>query len=418
MTLFWVISTLFILLALLFVTLPLWRASTKNNTVERDAANVAIFRDQIAEMETDLKNGLLTAEFHEQGKQELQSRMLDEVKVEAGENRITSNPLKTLAIILAIAMPLASVGLYWKVGNIYALSPEAGMNVSGEFGGKSLPEAIRVLKEKVATNPNDAESLLLLARSLTEMENFSEAVNVYEKLTKLVTDEAWIWADYADALAMVHGQRLAGPPTKLIEKALALDANHPKSLALAGSAAMERGDYPAAIQHWEKLLKSLPSDSEDAKMINDGLRQARDFMAQANGKPSRPMETIVPEGAPDQVVSAGKERITGIVTLSPALKSKANPDDTVFILARAAQGPKMPLAIIRQQVKDLPIHFTLDDSMAMAPQMKLSHFDQVIVVARVSKSGNAMPEAGDLEGLSAQIQPGTQGIKVSIDSVK
>jgi cytochrome c-type biogenesis protein CcmH len=418
MTIFWVICTLFILLALLFVVLPLWRSSSKNNAVQRDAANVAIFRDQIAEMDTDLKNGLLTPELHEQGQRELQSRLLDEVKADSGETLLTRNPLKALAIILAVLLPLASVGLYWKIGNLNALSSEPGMAASGDFGGKSLPEAIKMLKDKVANNPNDGESLLLLARSYTEMENFGEAVKVYEKLTEFVTDEAWIWADYADALAMVHGQKLAGPPTKLIEKALALDSNHPKTLALAGSAAMERGDYPAAIKYWERLLKGLPEESEDAKMISDGLRQARDFMAQTGGRRNRPIETIVPQASPDEIATAGKERISGVVTLSAALKSKANPTDTVFILARVAQGSKMPLAIIRKQVKDLPISFDLDDSMAMTPQMRLSNFEQVVVLARISKSGNAMPEAGDLEGVSQQTKPGVRGLKITIDTVK
>ena len=116
-------------------------------------------------------------------------------------------------------------------------------------------------------------------------------------------------------------------------------------------------------------------------------------------------------------VAQGNEQISGTVTLSAALNAKAGPTDTVFVLARAAQGPKMPLAVMRKQVKDLPLKFTLDDSMAMSPQMKISSFDQVVVVVRVSKSGNAMPQPGDLQGMSAPIKPGTNGLKVSIDTV-
>lgn len=273
------------------------------------------------------------------------------------------------------------------------------------------------LEAKVAQNPSDGESLLLLARTYGEMGRYGEAVKAYEKLTEFVNDEAWIWADYADMLAMVHGQKLAGPPSKLIDKALALDPNHPKSLALAGSAAMERGDYPAAIRHWEKLLKGLPPASEDAKMIEGGLQQARSFLAQSKGMRAPMLEQIAPAQESKQAASGGKERISGTVTLSAALKGKTSPTDTLFVLARAAQGPKMPLAIMRKQVRDLPLEFSLDDGMAMMPQMKLSNFDEVVIVARVSKSGNAMPESGDLQGTSKPLKPGRDGLKITIDTV-
>jgi cytochrome c-type biogenesis protein CcmH len=216
---------------------------------------------------------------------------------------------------------------------------------------------------------------------------------------------------------MAQGQSLAGPPTKLIEKALALDPNLPKALALAGSAAMERGDYAAAVRHWEHLLKGLSADSEDAKMIMGGLEQARQFLAQSKG--GKGMMSAQPEPVPQPVQSAstGKERISGLVNISAAMKSKASPTDTVFVLARAAQGPKMPLAILRKQVQDLPIQFALDDSTAMAPQMKISNFDEVVIVVRVSKSGNAMPQPGDLQGMSSPVKPGSSGLKINIDTV-
>lgn len=416
MTIFWIICAVLVLVALLFVVLPLWRSSQKNNAVLRDTANLEIFRDQIAEMDADLRNGLLTPELHEQGKRELQSRMLEEVKQEADTPVVARNPLKILAIVLAVLLPLASVGLYWVIGNRNALSPEASMAATGGFGGKSLPDAVKMLEEKVAKDPSDGESLLLLARSYGELDRYAEAARTYEKLTETITDEAWIWADYADMLAMVHGQKLAGPPTKLIEKALAIDPNHPKSLALAGSAAMERGDYPAAIKYWERLLKALPPESEDAQMIAGGIQQARDFLARSKGGRAVAPEKIIPDMAPEKAAAGGKETLSGTVTLSEALKSKTSPEDTLFVLARATQGPKMPLAIMRLQVKDLPVKFTLDDSSAMMPQMKLSNFDEVVVIARISKSGNAMPEPGDLQGMSSPMKPGKSGIKINIDT--
>jgi len=415
---FWIICALLILVAMPFVVVPLWRTTQQSNAVLRDAANLEIFRDQIAEMDADLRNGLLTQELYEQGKRELQSRLLDEVKEEPqGSSIVVRNPLKALAIILAVLLPLASAGLYWQIGNTDVLSPDAALSATGGMGDIRSSDAIKALEEKVAQNPSDGESLLLLARAYGELERYGDSVKAYEKLTEFVNDEAWIWADYADMLAMVHGQKLAGPPTKLIDKALALDPNHPKSLALAGSAAMERGDYTAAIRHWGRLLNGLPPGSEDAKMIEDGIQQAKQFLAMSKGGKGAPMLEQIAPAQEQQAASSGKEKLSGTVTLSAELKGKVSPEDTLFVLARATQGPKMPLAILRKQVKDLPVQFTLDDSMAMMPQMKLSNFDEVVVIARISKSGNAMPESGDLQGMSKPLKPGRSGLKISIDSL-
>jgi cytochrome c-type biogenesis protein CcmH len=148
-------------------------------------------------------------------------------------------------------------------------------------------------------------------------------------------------------------------------------------------------------------------------MIKEALAEAKQMQTHTKGGKVAPALDQINEPAKAQV--AGTERITGTVTLSASLKGQADPNDTLFVLARAAQGPKMPLAIIRKQVKDLPFSFTLDDSMAMQPQMKMSNFDQVIVVARVSKSGNAMPQPGDLMGMSKPLALGSKGIKIDID---
>ena len=411
MTLFWIICALLLAVALLFVVWPLWRGTVKSNDVVRDAANLEIFRDQIAEMDADLANGLLTPELYEQGKRELQARMLEEVKsLEGGSQR--RNPLKVLAVVLVLALPLASIGLYLKLGNLNVFLPQDTHVTAEGFGTVLSPAALKELQGKLAKNPNNPEGWLLLARSLVELERYPEAAKAYEQLTRLVPNEAQLWADYADALAMSQGQSLVGLPTQLLDKALALDPNNLKALALGGSAAMERGDYQTAINDWEGLLKQMPDkNSEDAKMVAAGIQQAHTFLAQAkSGK--RPQ---APAMQPSQPAAPGKERISGTVALSAALKGKADPNDTVFVLARAAEGPPMPLAVLRKQVRDLPLPFSLDDSMAMAPQMKLSNFDKVVIIARISKSGNAMPQPGDLQGMSAALHPGASGLKISID---
>jgi len=416
MILFWLICAALLVVAVLFVALPLWRGRSVNNAVERNAANLQILRDQLAELDTDLKNGLLAPELHEQGKRELESRVLEEV-AGAGQTAAPAgaSPFRALAIGLSAMLAFLSIGVYLAVGTPDAFlpaNPHAGVSDMG--GVARTDNAISTLEQKVQADPADATSLVMLARSYMESERYAESARAYAELVKLVPNEAWVWADYADAAAMAQGQTLRGKPTEYINNALALDPNNMKSLALAGSAAMERGDFAVAIRHWEKLRVQLPPDSEDARAIEGGLAEARQLLAHMKGGKAPLLEQIAP---PAQAAAAGKERITGRVTLDAALKNKFSPDDTVFVLARAAEGPKMPLAILRKQVRDLPITFELDDSMAMSPQMKLSAFDQVVVVARISKSGTAMPQSGDAEGSSRPLRPGSKNVNVQIGNI-
>jgi cytochrome c-type biogenesis protein CcmH len=413
MTLFWILCALLLTVALLFVVLPLWFSRAKDDQVPRDAANLEIFRDQIAEMDADLQNGLLTRELYEQGKRELQTRMLEEVKTPDGAQAAARNPHRIVALALAVGISLVSVGLYLKMGSYEALSPEAAKSSAMGAGTAHSEAELKELEGKVAQNPKDADSLGKLARTYVEQERYVDAAKTYNKLTQIVDNDAQLWADFADALAMASGQNLAGHPTILINKALELDPNNPKALALAGSAAMGRNDFAAAIQYWEKLSKNLQPGSEDAKMISDGIAQAR--MALAQGKGGKP--ATQQQGGAQKPVAAGHESISGTVDLAPALKDKAGPNDWLFVLARAESGPPMPLAVMRKQVKDLPLKFTLDDSMAMSPQMKLSNFDKVVLVARVAKSGDPMPHSGDLQGTSATIKPGAANVALSINSV-
>lgn len=419
MTEFWIICALLLVVALLFVAWPLWRSAVKNNDVVRDAANLEIFRDQVAEMDADLGNGLLTQEMYEQGKRELQARMLEEVKNPEGSGsvQVRRNPLKVLALVLVLLVPLGSIGLYLKLGNLNVFLPQ-DTNVTAEgFGTVLSATALKELQDKLAKQPNDPQGWLLLARSLAQMERYPEAAKAYDTLTQMVPNEAQLWADYADALAMTQNQSLVGAPTALLDKALALDPNNAKALALSGSAAMERGDYPVAIRDWEGLLKQMPDkNSQDAKMVAAGISQARTYLAQVkSGK--APMMAPAPAAESGKPVAPGKERISGTVVLGPAVKDKVAPSDVVFVLARAVNGPPMPLAVLRKQVSDLPLKFSLDDSMAMAPQMKLSNFSHVVVIARISKSGNAMPQPGDLQGMSTPLKPGSKGLKIVIDQL-
>jgi len=418
MTLFWILSAVLVMMALPFVMLPLWRKTASNNDVLRDAANLEILRDQSAELDADLQNSLLTWEAYDQGRRELQVRLLDEVKTTEAPVRAPRNPAKMLALVLLVLVPLGSVSLYRALGNPKALLPPAQQGaVADGFGVIRSEAALQELEAKLVKLPENPDGWLTLGRSYKELQRYDDAVRAYEHLVKLVPNEAQLWTDYADAKAMSHGQSLLGEPTKYLNKALELDANNTTALALAGSAGMERGDYVAAITYWQKLVSLLPPDYPDVQMISDGINQAREFPAQQKGGKEK-LAQLPRLDAPEKVAVNPALAITGKVSLSPALLAKASPDDFVFILARAAEGPKMPLAVIRKQVKDLPMEFTLDDSMAMQPQMKLSGFDKVVVLARVSKTGTPMSQPGDLEGTAGIVKPGTKGLNITIDTVK
>jgi cytochrome c-type biogenesis protein CcmH len=316
-----------------------------------------------------------------------------------------------------VLLPLFSIPLYITLGNTDALTPQEAI-VTDANGIIRSEEGLQRLEKKLKRLPKNPNDWWTLARSYTELQRFPEAVRAYEQLVNLVPGEAQLWANYADVYAMAHGKTLQNPEvTKFLNKALELDDSNPTALALSGSAAMERGDYAAAITSWQKLVDQAEPDSPDMKMYLGGIKQASQLLAaQPGGKDKLALLSI--KKAHQKPASGSASSITGKVTLSPALAAKVKPDDVVFVLARAAQGPPMPLAVIRKQVKDLPLQFTLDDSMAMQPQLKISGFQQVVVVARVSKSGQGgRAQAGDMEGKTAVIKPGAKGLKVVIDSV-
>jgi cytochrome c-type biogenesis protein CcmH len=241
----------------------------------------------------------------------------------------------------------------------------------------------------------------MLGRAYRAMERFGEANGAYQKAMELRPQDADLMADYAESLALSTGRDLSGEPTRLLDRALKIEPRNTKVLTLLGSAAFERKDYRSAIRHWEAVLKQPGIGRELTQALEKGVAESR---ARLTGKPVA-------------TAPAGKERVAGTVNIDESLKGRAGADDTVFIFARASTGPRMPLAIVKIKVADLPYKFAFDDAMAMTPEMKLSQFAEVVVSARVSKSGGAKPVAGDLEGSSAVIRPGQSGVRVTIDRV-
>jgi cytochrome c-type biogenesis protein CcmH len=270
-------------------------------------------------------------------------------------------------------------------------------------------EMIKALAARLEQNPNDGKGWAMLARAYAVLGRYNEALPAYEKAANLIQDDPVLLVDYADVLAVVNGKNLRGKPMELIQRALLIDPNNIKGLNLIGTAEFQAGNYTHAVSYWEKLLQLLPPDSPNAKKINASIANAR---AQEAGKQ--------PQSLPAQGVAqpaSGGAQIAGVVKLSPALAGKVNPTDTVFVFAKAVSGPPMPIVVIRAQVKDLPQQFILNDSMAMMPTMKLSNFQEVVVGAKISKSGSATPQSGDLRGEVASVKVGANNVQLVIDKI-
>ena len=444
MTLFWFIAGLFMAVALLFILPPLLRqrksADAEGNSGGklRETMNVSVYRDQFAELDADLHNGILSQEQYDQGKQELQQRLLQDVPVvTATGTASTGSAIGVMgkrgvvaAAIVGLAVPLLAVLLYVQLGNPKGLTPQTAAEIAAAHEQDAVEESrqkfvamVDMLAARLKDQPQDAKGWAMLARSYAVMERFNESRDAYAKLLVLTPNSPEALSDYADVLAMTNNGQLAGKPVELINQALRLDPKHPKALALAGAAAFEQKNFRQAAIHWGKLLTVLPADSQMAQSIAESIAEAKFLAANekagvkaqagAEEKVVQAQEPVSKNSPPATAATTGA--VSGTVTLSPALAAKASPGDTLFIFARASEGPKMPLAILRLQAKNLPAAFSLDDAMAMSPAMKLSSFPEVVVGARISKSGNAMPQPGDLQGFSQAVKIGDKGVKVVID---
>ncbi|MBK7333486.1 MAG: hypothetical protein IPI87_14605 [Betaproteobacteria bacterium] len=272
------------------------------------------------------------------------------------------------------------------------------------------------LAQRMKSDPSDPQGWLLLGRSWSALQRYQESADAYAEAVKRMPGNADALADWADALGMAQGRTLAGKPTEIIGQALAADPSHPKALALAATAAMERGDNKAAIRYWQSLLALVPPGSEDAQGIAATIVELGGTPATGASPAPAPAASARPAAPPTEAPSAGS-RITGRVEIAPALAARVPPDATLFVYARAAQGSRMPLAIVRRAARELPFEFALDDSMAMAPGATISSAREVVVEARVSASGSATAASGDLSGVSAAITPGTSGLRITIDRV-
>jgi len=406
--------TLFFALAIALVLVTLWplarlllrQPASGADTGHGNSGNLTLLHAQRAQNDTDRAAGRISAAEHAQAQTELARRVLEE-SAAIEPVGLSTHRTATLALLLII-VPALSVGLYARLGEPGAIRMTADNRQATTGATLADVDAMvrkmaQQLENRPTDQPADAGAWEMLARSQAGLQRYADADRAYQRAIALAPDNPRLLADRADLLTMLQGQNAEGEPMQLIIRALAIDPNHPKALALAGSAAYGREDFAAAQTYWQRARQRAAPGSDFANGLDRSLEAARSGL-QASGSEAGNTATAF-------------EGIQGRVEVSPALREQLREGDTLYITARAPQGPRLPLAVLRLTASARPTDFTLTDQQAMSDEHKLSGQPQVVVEARISRSGNALPQGGDLSGRTQIVAHTAQGVRVVIDEV-
>ena len=401
---FAIIAAALLVVVLVIILRPLLRA--EKSTAEDEAlassdqreANLEIYREQLADLERDRADGSLAEVDFLAARGELQRRLLDEGQPDSGVRLKRGG--RGAAYVLLLALPLLSVAGYLILGRPQALDPASTQPRMNE---QQIDSMLVQLEQKLKAKPDDHKGWVMLARSYKVLGRFAEAAQAYSHGGPLLEGDATLLADYAEVLAQAN-RKFDGKPMELIAAALKIDPAEPQALFLAGAAASERRDFAAVVDYWGRLLPQLEAGSEEAKSLGEAVDKAR---AIVEGK----VGTAEP-------TAQAPETVSGEVALSGKVAAQAKPDDLLFVFARPDEGSRMPLAVVRAKVADLPLQFSFDDSMALSGGQKISDLGTISIEARVAKAGKAQSSSGDLFGIVKGVKPGTRDVKVVIDQVQ
>ena len=408
-------ATLMVGGALIFLLMPLIRRPFNLRASMSAQTNlIALYRQQMSEVEADVAAGLLPQTQLDEATTELEHRLLTELPQRPTGAEVKWYKSSITAVVVSLTIPLAAGLLYWMLGSPDALTADALPTAFVQSGAHSTaPDQIETmvsrLADKLAANPDNPEGWAMLARSYDVLGRHDEAASAFARAAELLPGDAELLADYADALAMTMNGKLKGKPMQLVRRALKLDPENAKALALAGTEAFGRADYRGAVAFWSRAVRAAPEGTEFADSLRASLEEAKSLAA---GRPANFLTARVSEAAP-----IAADRVAGRVFLASGLAAKASPGDTVFIYAQAQDGPRMPLAILTAKVKDLPMDFVLDDGLSMSPALKLSSVERVFVTARISRAGSATPQRGDLQGKIGPVRVGTGNNRVEISEI-
>ena len=370
---------------------PVTQASQAN-------ANAKVYRDQILDLDREHDSGHISDQEWQQSRDELSLRLLEDTAAVDDPAAKTEKPAIWTAVVLAVALPLGSMGMYMWVGQPEALNPLA-LKTPDQVDPKDLTKMAQTLAEKLQDKPDNLQGWVMLGRTYRTLENFDAALRAYDSALKLSDDDD-LKLERIEVIAMQRQGQFEGEPWNVIREVLQRDPQHFGALLTAGSASYAEGKFADALKYWEQARKPLDANNPDLQGLESAIATVRERL----GMPPAKAAPAATSGL----------NVTGQVNLSASLKSKASPNDVVFIYATPANGDRMPLAIFKTTVSQLPFNFTLDDSTAMAPDRKLSAAGEVMVKVRVTKSGNAMPQSGDLSGSLGPVKVGAKGLKLEI----
>ena len=420
-SLFWIAAVVCVVIALIFVLPALLRARSATGKAARRDVNIAVYRDQLKELEADRANGMVSEEQFQTAKLELEARLADDAlgaaDAAAEPGRAAS---RALGYTLAGVIPAAAFGLYFWLGNPAALVEIANGSANAQTTAEAVPgnhdfmQMIQQVEEKTRTNPEDGEAWAMLAKTYTVMERWQEALQAYDKAATLLPQDASVLSGQAEAIAILNNRVLAGKPMELVTRALELDPNDIKGLELSGIYAYQEKNFAQAAFFFKRLHQQLPPETPYAQDILAAQQEAERLVQ--TGLTGLDNLANPPPAAESAPAAGQPATIAGSVDIAPELKSKLSAKDTVFLFARpGASGA--PVAAIRSNAGSLPLVFNLNDGMAMNPGNVLSAHKEVMLVARVSKSGNPIAQSGDLEGKIAGVKVGATGVKLVIDQV-
>jgi cytochrome c-type biogenesis protein CcmH len=413
--------TLLMVVAVLGVLVwSLWRPPVQAAADAHEQANAQVYRDQSADLAREHGLGHLNDAEYAQALEELKLRLRDDwvsgpVQAHGG---VTHRPRKTV-LALCLMLPVCAVLLYGAWGSPMGLDPSALARSAPDEGPNAtvtpekIAQMVGQLERRLQDEPNNVDAWVMLARLQRSQEKFPASEKSFAKALALTPDDD-LAVERAEVVAQVQGGDFSGEPWAVINRILKANPNQNNALLLAGSASFSEGRFAQAIQYWERVRASLPPQSEDINALDSALAQARERLApgRASDQPpvtgsasaqssnagaasaQPPVSTGTSNNPPPASTAAA--RIAGRVSLAPELLAQTSPSDTVFVYATPAQGGRMPLAIVRTTVAALPFDFVLDDSQAMGPQSKLSSASEVVLKARISKTGQAMAQPGEL----------------------
>ena len=394
---FWLAAGLLLLIALSFLLIPVLRGRRAQREEDRTALNVALYQERVAELQLQREEGALTPEQFETGRAEAARELLADTEGVA-PGRVSSLG-KAIPLLAAVLVPVLGLGLYLHFGS------SDKVELTREFSQppQSLEEMVARLERAAVAQPESAEGLYFLGRAYMAQNRPGDAAKVFERAANLAGRQPELLGQWAQAQYFADDKKWSDKVQTLTDEALKADPKEVTSLGLLGIAAFEDQRYQEAIGYWQRLMDELPEGDASRSALEGGIAKAREQLLASGGKV---------EAAP---VAKAQASIKVNVDLADAVKASALPGDSVFIFARAVSGPPAPLAVKRVTVADLPITVELGDVDAMMPQLKLSNFPEVQLMARISRAGQ--PTAGEWVGRSQPLSSSTKELQqLTIDS--